>query len=136
MKSYSSIWIHAIWTTKNRVPILEKGIRISLCKYIKQYATQNKYIIDTVNGVEDHLHCLVRLRPPQRLSDIIKKIKGSSSRWLNNRMELDFSWQTGYAAFSVNPNNLISVRKYIIKQENHHAEWGLEKELRKLKSYS
>lgn len=83
MKNYSSLWVHLIWTTKNRKSLLQKNWRISLFKFIKENANRKEIIIDTINGIEDHVHLLVRLLPRQSISNITKQCKGSSSRWIN-----------------------------------------------------
>lgn len=138
MKSYSSIWIHLIWTTENRVPILHKSFRVPLFKFVKQNSLQKDCIVDTVNGVEDHMHCLVRMLPSQKLSDIVKQIKGSSSRWVNKKQILEnpFRWQKGYGAISVNPSDINNIRHYIIKQEQHHQHQKLEEEIKKFQFYT
>lgn len=137
MKSYSSIWIHCVWTTKNRQPLLDKKFRIQVFQCIKQDALENEYIMDVINGIEDHVHCLIRLMPSQRLSDLLKQIKGSSSRYINEGQYLKskFSWQVGYGAISVSPDNLDIIRKYIINQERHHQHWKLDEELSRFKFY-
>ncbi|MDX1618637.1 MAG: IS200/IS605 family transposase [Balneolaceae bacterium] len=133
-KSYSSIWIHLIWTTKNRHPLLDKKFRRILYRYIKLNCEEKGYLIDTINGIEDHLHCLVRLLPGQKLSDMVRQIKGASSRWINvnGRLDLPFSWQRGYAAISVSPKQINNIRNYIRNQESHHEHWKLDEEFETL----
>jgi REP element-mobilizing transposase RayT len=137
MKSYSSIWIHLIWTTKERQPLLDKTFRGDLIVYMKQNAVDNGILLDCVNGIEDHLHGLVRLLPAQCLSDIVKQLKGSSSHWIyqNKFHPFPFSWQAGYGALSVNPADIKEIRQYIFKQEVHHHQWGLDQEIKKFKYY-
>ena len=137
MKSYSSIWIHAVWTTKNRVPLLHKNFRIELFIQTKQNAEEYGYILDTLNGIEDHMHCLIRLLPDQKLTSVIKQIKGSSSHWINSRdlLNIAFAWQAGYGALSVSPSEVHKVRQYIIQQEKHHKKWNLDEELERFEYY-
>ncbi|GAA5523008.1 hypothetical protein Asal01_02976 [Fodinibius salicampi] len=137
MKSYSSIWIHLIWTTKSRMPLLHKHFRISLFKYMKENACQKGLVADMINGIEDHVHCLIRLLPDQKVSDFVKQIKGNSSRWINKKqyLEVPFSWQVGYGAISVSTNNLADIRQYIINQEKHQQHWKLEEELERFEFY-
>lgn len=125
MKSYSSIWIHLIWTTKGRAPLLQKSWRISLFKFIKKNALDHGIILDTINGIEDHVHVLVRILPRQKVSDIVKQCKGASSRWINNQhfIHQNFSWQTGYGAISVSPPDIDKVRKYIRKNTISTGNW-------------
>jgi len=104
---------------------------------IKLDAIEKGIVVDTINGVEDHVHCLIRMRPAQTLSSIVKQIKGSSSRWVNKNglLNVPFKWQTGYGAFSVSPADLDKVRKYICNQEQHHKTWELDRELSQLNLY-
>lgn len=100
-KIYSSIWLHAIWTTKDRLPMLDRSFKYKLFIHMKEYALKEHIYLDIINGVEDHLHCLTRLRPVQSPSDVIRKIKGESSYWINKNIVLRhrFAWQEGYGIF-------------------------------------
>jgi len=133
-KSYSSIWVHLVWKTRNGLPLLAKQFRYKLNSYIKKNAREHGFIVDTVNGIEDHLHCLARLLPNQRVSDLMKQVKGASSRWINdgNFLDVKFAWTQGYGAFSVCSHDLERVRSYIRNQERHHSNLSLEKELQTL----
>jgi REP element-mobilizing transposase RayT len=57
-KTYNSIWIHTIWTTKDRVPLLDKNFRVRLCSYVRENAKDKQIHVDMINGIEDHLHAL------------------------------------------------------------------------------
>jgi|AntRauTorcE11898_2_1112593.scaffolds.fasta_scaffold08887_2 REP element-mobilizing transposase RayT len=136
-KTYSSIWIHVVWTTKNRHPLLRKRFRVDLCTYIRRNAMEKGIIVDMINGVEEHLHALVRFLPSQSISNAVKQIKGASSRWLNKNEFLDvkFSWQQGFGALSVSPSEINKIRNYIKKQEEHHKHWKLEDELKRFQHF-
>ncbi|HEX6983679.1 MAG TPA: IS200/IS605 family transposase [Balneolaceae bacterium] len=138
MKSYSSIWIHLIWTTKARDPLLHRNFRVQLFQSIKQDSLENELLLDSINGIEDHVHCLLRILPAQQLSDIVKQLKGASSRWINQKEFYDFQffWQTGYGALSVSPADVNKIRQYIFDQEKHHKKWKLDEEIEKFKYYS
>ena len=133
-KSLSIIWLHAIWSTKNRQKILSKSFRFKLFKHIKGYSAKKDIQFDIINGVEDHVHCLFRLKPVQNPSEIIKLLKGQSSFWINKNVVLDekFEWQVGYGIFSVSEKDVMKVRKYIYNQEKHHRELSYAEELKKL----
>lgn len=117
--------------------MLHKNFRLSLFKYVKRHAQQKEIIVDTINGIEDHVHCLVRVKPIQSVVKIVKQLKGSSSRWINSKnvIEMPFAWQVGYGAISVSPSGINKVRQYIIHQERHHEEWNLGEELARLEVY-
>ena len=130
-RTYNSIWIHAIWSTKNRKWLLTKPFRYKLFKHIKEEGARKNYYIDIINGVEDHVHCLFGLKPTQNISQIVKDIKGESSRWINTNgfTEEPFNWQEGYGALSVSPSMVEKVRYYIYNQEEHHKQRNYESEL-------
>lgn len=135
MHTFHQIWIHAIWSVKHRYPYLKRPLRYRLFQYIRKKANEKEYTIDMINGVSDHVHCLLCLKPSVLLSKMIKDIKGSSSRWINeqNLEEGYFAWQVGYAAISVSPYNVQKVRNYIKNQEIHHKEMSFEEEIKKMK---
>lgn len=133
-KTYSSIWLHAVWTTRHREPVLNKSFRYKLFHHIKQYGVEQGLLIDVVNGTEDHIHCLFRLKPNQSPSDIIRRIKGESSHWINKSGFIDnkFHWQEGYGIFSISEKDIGNVRAYIYNQEKHHHTMSYREEVQKL----
>jgi putative transposase len=130
-RSFFQIWIHAVWSTKHREAILTKAIRLPLFHHILAY-TQNKDIhLRKINGTEDHVHALFSLKTTQTTAEVVKHIKGESSRWLNeqNRTEGVFKWQEGYGAFSVSPTSVQKVINYIENQESHHSRISYSEEI-------
>ena len=87
---------------------------------------------EIVGGVEDHVHLLSGLRATHCLAEFMRELKKASSIWSAENYEEDFSWQDGYAAFSVSWTHLDAVRKYIATQEEHHRKTDFVTELRKL----
>src|SRR4051812_34111040 len=126
------LFTHIIWSVKNRQPLLSKPIRKVLFSHIQKNAEEKGIKVLIVNGIEDHIHCLVQLHPAQNLSQIIKFIKGESSHWLNESKLIasQFEWQDGYAAYSVSPLNVKNVLDYIYKQEQHHQVKNFEQEMK------
>ena len=90
-----------------------------------------------VNGYDDHVHCLLSLRPDQSLAVVVHAVKGESSYWINKqKMTYErFSWQTEYYAASVGPGDFVKVRLYIQNQEQHHKKKLLVKELEANEEY-
>jgi putative transposase len=84
-----------------------------------------------VNGMPDHVHALLRLRPNGNLSDCMRVVKTNSSRWIHDKWpeRRRFAWQTGFAAFTVSASNCDSVRRYIERQEQHHRQMSFQEEL-------
>lgn len=86
---------------------------------MKEYAYSNGITFDIRNGVEDHVHCLIRIKTTQSVADIIGVIKGESSYWVNKNVVLEeqFEWQDGYGVISASPNGVNRIRNYIYNQE-------------------
>lgn len=84
------------------------------------------------------MHCLVSLHPTQNIADIIKSIKGESSRWINQQgwFNGEFEWQDGYGAISVSPQHYARTIQYIYNQELHHASHNLDDELKIFEEFS
>ena len=117
-------WIHLVWATYLRQPLLIKKIRNDVFNKIKEISEENGYILDTINGVEDHVHCLFILKPKHAISQMVNQIKGASSHWINTTKLTDdnFKWQSGFGVFTVSENDVPRVRAYIQNQEVHHQE--------------
>jgi putative transposase len=133
-----NVHVHYVWTVKHRADVLHKSFRVELFQHIKQEALNKKIYIDSINGVENHVHCLVSLTATQTIADVIKNIKGESSYWLNLKGYIpgQFKWQDGYGAFAVSPQNIKKVRNYIFKQEEHHKKYTFDDELEIFKQFN
>ncbi len=133
-QSYSNLWIHVIWATKYRESLISKEIKYLLYDYIREICRELDYHLDFINGVEDHVHLLFSLNPVHSISDMVKNIKGKSWAWMlkQNLIEDYFTWQDGYSAFSVSPQNVQRVRNYIKNQEKHHSKYSYEQEIDKI----
>ncbi len=91
---------------------------------MKEYSIEQNISLDTINGIEDHVHSLVSLQPSMSVSEAVNRLKGESSHWINSEklIEGQFSWQDGYGAFSVSNHFVGQIRKYIRNQEEHHMQ--------------
>ena len=120
--SWVRIWVHIVFTTKNREKILYRELREQVFRHIKENAGQKNIWLDTINGYLDHVHCLISLNREQSVSKVSQMIKGESSRWINmnNFIRNKFSWQDDYWAVSVSESHLTAVREYIKIQTEHH----------------
>jgi REP element-mobilizing transposase RayT len=87
-------------------------------------------ILLIINGVEDHVHLLVKLRPDRAVSDVLRELKSNASGWMHKVFPDagDFSWQNGYGAFSVSESQIAVIEKYIARQKVHHANRTFEDE--------
>ena len=116
------IWIHLVWATKNRAPVLTKDIREIIFKHIKENGKKKNIHVDFVNGHCDHVHCLISLNAEQTIAKVVQLLKGESSYWANknNLCEEKLAWQDEYFAVSVSESGVDRVREYIKNQEEHH----------------
>ncbi len=132
--SYTRIWVHCVWTTKKRIPYLSDQIRDAVISHIRNNAKSKDIYIDHINGYYEHLHALVSLGKDQDIADIMQKIKGESSFWINkNRMtRFKFEWQDDYYAVSIGMNQLASLREYIRNQVQHHQKVSFQDEVNML----
>ncbi|MCX6349677.1 MAG: IS200/IS605 family transposase [Candidatus Aureabacteria bacterium] len=121
-QSFSSVTVHIVFSTKNRIPSISNEIEGRLYAYIGGIVRNRKAPLLVVGGTADHLHMLVSLPRDVCLADLVREIKSLSSGWIHQTCGLmrDFSWQAGYGAFSVSFTNINSVRNYIDKQKEHH----------------
>ena len=115
-------WLHCVWGTKNRVPFLTEKIKKEVIDHIRSNAKDKGIYIDSLNGGNEHIHCLLSLNPDQSLSQVIQLIKGESSFWINkNKLtRYKFEWAVEYFGVSVSESHLGIVREYIRNQEEHH----------------
>ena len=122
--SYLKIWVHLVWSTKNRQPLLSREIRSILFPHIKKNAQQKGIYIDFINGHTDHIHLLISLNKEQSIGSIVQLIKGESSYWINQQKLTTekFRWQDQYFAVSVSESGINKVRDYIKNQEEHHKK--------------
>ncbi len=130
---YIKVWIHFVWSTKNRKPFLTDDIRSRVFQHIRENALEKDIFIDYINGYVDHVHCLVSLGAEQTMKEIMQLIKGESSFWINkNKLCREkFQWQNDYFAVSVSETVVENVREYIKNQEEHHRNTTFEKEFEK-----
>jgi putative transposase len=141
---FVKVYIHFVWSTKNRIPFLHsKELRLKVWNHIRENAKEKGIFIDFINGYEDHCHCLVSLGTDQTIQKVIQLIKGESSFWINKQVLLrelpanylevtgpmpKFEWQDEYFAVSVSESKLQRVREYIKNQEEHHRKKTFQQE--------
>lgn len=127
---YIKVWIHFVWTTKNRKPLLSKEIRNLLFEHIRENAQKKDIYVDFINGHSEHVHCLVSLKSGQNLDKIMMLLKGESSYWMNKCKFINtkFEWQDEYFAVSVSESAINKVRDYIKNQEEHHRKKSFQEE--------
>src|SRR5262245_54277634 len=113
--TYSKLLIHVVFATHRRSPTLAAGLRPRLYAYMGGICREKGLTALAIGGVEDHVHILVQLIPRISVSEAVKAIKGSSSRWLNETFrESGYrSWQQGYGAFTIGKSQIDRTIMYI-----------------------
>ena len=121
---YTKIYLHIVWSTKDRKPLITKELKPLLLNHIIENTKTKNIFIDTLNCVNDHVHVLISLGIEQTVSKILMLIKGESSFWINKQKLIPhkFEWQDEYFAASVGYSSIENVRRYIANQEEHHKK--------------
>jgi putative transposase len=122
--TYTQIHIQTIFAVKRRTALIQKEWKDELYKYITGIIRTYDHKILAINGMPDHLHIFFGMRPVQSLSDLMQDVKGSSSKWINEKRFIKdkFEWQEGYGAFSYSKSQASKVIAYIQNQETHHKK--------------
>ncbi len=128
---YIKVYVHFVWSTKNRIKFLTEEIRKDVFAHIVENATQKKIKIVQIGGYFDHVNCLISLSSRQSVSQVAQLLKGESSNWINNYKltSFPFGWQDEYSVFSVDYGNLKELKEYIQNQSLHHLKKTFEQEL-------
>jgi putative transposase len=128
--SHVKVWIHAVWGTKNHQPILTNEIRDQVFNHIRLNAKEKQIHIELLNGVIDHVHCLLALNADTSLSKTIQLIKGESTHWVNtnNMINTKLEGANEYFAVSVSESVLPKVKEYIVNQKEHHKKKSFKEE--------
>jgi putative transposase len=129
--SFVRIWVHLVFSTKNREPWLKEEIRYKVHQHIIQNCKDKEIFLQAINGYTEHLHCLISLGKDQSVSKVAQLIKGESSFWINknNIVSEKFSWQDDYFAVSVSESQVNAVVNYIKNQEEHHSKKSFNEEV-------
>jgi putative transposase len=130
--SYTNLLYHIVYGTKQRAPLITKTLGPRLHEYMGGIVRGLNAIPIEINGVADHVHLLVRLRPVISVSEFLSKLKANSSGWANRQTAGRFAWQRRYGAFTVSQSQVARVRNYIRNQEKHHRKISFEEEFKAL----
>jgi putative transposase len=123
--SYASNYIHCVFSTRERKPLIAAERRGGLYAYLAGIAKSEGFRLIEAGGTADQVHLLFLLPAVCPLAEAVQKLKGGSSRWMGP----EFTWQEGYGAFSVSPSQVAVVQGYIRNQEEHHRKRNFEEEI-------
>ena len=132
--TYSKVYIQIVFAVKGRQNLISKPWCKELHKYISGIITAKGHKSIIVNGVADHIHCFIGLKPSNAISDLVRDIKNNSTNFINEKAFLEgkFSWQEGYGVFSYSHSQVERVYNYILNQEEHHQKTSFKDEYLKL----
>jgi putative transposase len=132
-QSFSCVFLHVVFSTKDRRPfIADPHLRALAHQYLGGTSKGLGCVPILVGGVEDHVHILTSLSRTLTIADYVQKLKNASNTWMKSQGVADFKWQSGYGAFSVSPDGVPGVRAYIENQEAHHRVQDFQEEFRAL----
>ena len=128
--TYTQIHLQIVFAVKHRQCLIHPSWKDELFKYMTGIIQNHDHKVIQINGMPDHVHILIGMRPTQALSDLMKKVKGESSEWINKKKFINtkFSWQEGFGAFSYSKSQLPIIINYILNQEAHHSRKSFRKE--------
>ncbi len=128
--TYSQIYIQVVFAVKGRQNLLQKEWQAEVFKYMSGIINNKGQKPIIINGVSDHVHAFIGLKPSMALSDLVRDVKNNSTNFINDHSWIKgkFSWQEGYGAFSYGHSQLNTIIRYIQNQEKHHARRSFRSE--------
>ncbi|WP_395746208.1 IS200/IS605 family transposase [Prosthecobacter sp.] len=131
-QSLANLYIHLIFSTKERIPCISPSVRPDLHAYMATVLANLHSPAVLINSVADHVHLLFNMGRTVTLAQVVEDVKKSSSKWIKTQdaTQAGFAWQAGYGAFSVSESNVPKVANYIRNQEEHHRVKTFQEEYR------
>jgi REP element-mobilizing transposase RayT len=128
--TFSQIYIQTVFSVSNRLSLIQPDFKEELYKYITGIVKNQGQKLIAINGVADHVHLLIGLKPTMALANLMREVKAESTNFLNQKKLVRgrFSWQEGYGAFSYGHSQLDTIVRYIQNQEQHHKRQSFRDE--------
>ena len=128
--TYSQIYIQVVFAVSGRRNLLQKPWREDVFKYMAGIVKAKDHKPIIINGVSDHVHLFIGLKPSMAISDLVHDVKNNSSNFINSNkfVKGKFSWQAGYGCFSYGQSQIDRVYQYVLNQEQHHAKTTFREE--------
>lgn len=122
--TYTQIYIQTVFTVQNRISLILPQWEDELYKYITGIVQNNGHKLIAINGMPDHIHLFIGMKPNQSLSDLMQDVKGDSSKWVHEKGFTNgkFEWQAGFGGFSYSISQIDAVVQYIENQKTHHQK--------------
>jgi len=130
-QSLAALYIHVVFSTKNREPYITPDLEPQLYAFMHGIAKNHDCIAWNIGGMPDHTHILLALHRDRSVFEMVRFLKANSSKWVHETFpDRSFAWQNGYAAFSVSASNVAKVQAYIENQKKNHAKRTFQEEMR------
>src|SRR5436190_8899122 len=128
--TFSQIYIQTVFAVESRQSLINPEFREDLYKYITGIVKNQGQKLIAINGMPDHVHILIGLKPAMALADLVREIKADSTNYINDQKFVrgHFNWQEGYGAFSYGHSQLNTIIRYIQNQEKHHSRRSFKDE--------
>ena len=131
--TFTQIYIHCVWAVSRRQPLIQSDIEEDVYRYISGIVKEKKQKLISINGMADHIHMAIGIKPTCCISDLIGEIKKSSNTFIRRLSgQRNFNWQEGFAAFSVSHRSLSNLVLYIQNQKQHHLKRTYAEEFNEL----
>jgi REP element-mobilizing transposase RayT len=128
--TYSQLYIQIVFAVKGRQSLIQSSWEEELYKYITGIVQNKEQKMLAINGMPDHIHLLIGMKPSCSISDLVREVKKSSNSFINEKKfcSAKFEWQEGYGAFSYSHSALDNVIAYIANQKEHHRKKSFQEE--------
>jgi REP element-mobilizing transposase RayT len=128
---YSQLYVHLVWATWDRLPLLTAGLQRTVYACFQAKCRELRSELVAIGGTETHAHLLARIPTTLAVATLAQHVKGASSHLANHELAAPdgFKWQGAYGAFSVSKADVPRIREYILNQEQHHRDGTLDEEL-------
>jgi len=128
--TFSQLYIQVVFAVKGRENLISNTWKTELHKYIAGIIKNKEQKPIILNGMPDHIHAFIGLRPVMAISDLVRDIKNNSSKFINDHelVKGKFRWQEGYGAFSYSHSHIDNVYNYILNQEEQHKNKTFKEE--------
>jgi len=128
--TYSNVFVHAVFSTKGRLPTIRESFKERLYQYLSGVARNEVGQATRIGGTDNHIHLLLWLKPAVSIAEAIRKMKSISSGWVHETFpgNRDFGWQSGYSVFGVSASAAPAIAHYIERQAEHHKTVTFEEE--------
>ncbi len=128
--TFTQIYIQIVFAVRNRQSLITPKFEEDLFKYITGIVRNKGHKLISINGMPDHIHAFIGLKPKESISDLVRDMKKDSSKFINSKnwLRSQFNWQEGYGAFSYGQSQLNNVARYIENQKEHHRKRTFKEE--------